>query len=149
MADHHPLGVHPARRCRERGSVLMLMPAAVLIVIVLGAIAVDRAVVFGAQRDLVATAQAAADDGAAAIDLAALRADGVVRIDRAAVDRAVAAATAAARADGSLTVTWSIQGDDVVVRLERRVALVFSGGVPGTAPDQMVRATARSSLVRR
>src|SRR5690606_36454066 len=50
------------RRRGQRGSVLMLMPAAVLIVLALGSLAVDRAVVFGAQRDLINTAQAAAND---------------------------------------------------------------------------------------
>lgn len=127
----------------------MLMPAAVLIVIVLGGIAVDRAVVFGAQRKLVATAQAAADDGAAAIDVVDLRAGGTVRVDPVAVERAVAAATAPIRDDGSVTVTWAIQGDEVVVRLERRVELVFTKGVPGAAPTQVVRATARGTLLRR
>jgi hypothetical protein len=123
----------------------MLMPAAVLIVIVLGALAIDRAVIFGAQRDLVATAQAAANDGAGAVDLDALR-GGAVEFDEARIDSIVAAA--AARSDGAVARNWEVQGDVLVVRLERRVELVFAGGVPGASGTQVVRATARSVLVR-
>lgn len=147
MADRGPPASTGSRgrRGTERGSALMLMPAAVLIVIVLGALAIDRAVIFGAQRDLVATAQAAADDGAGAVDLGVLR-GGAVELDEAQVDRVVAAA--AARSDGVVASGWEIQGDTLVVRLERRVELVFTGGVPGAAGTHLVRATARSVLVR-
>lgn len=140
----------PARPSRagggtDRGSVLMLMPAAVLIVIVLGALAIDRAVVFGAQRDLVATAQAAANDGAGAIDLDVLRA-GAVEFDEAQIDQIVTAS--AGRADGAVVSDWEIEGDVLVVRLERRVELVFADGVPGASGTQVVTATARSVLER-
>ena len=146
MADHAPSARPPhARGGPDHGSVLMLMPAAVLIVIILGALAVDRAVIFGAQRDLVATAQAAANDGASAIDLDALR-GGAVELDRAQIDRIVTAA--AARSDGVVASAWEIEGDVLVVRLERRVELVFAGGVPGASGTQVLQATARSVLMR-
>jgi hypothetical protein len=138
----------PSDLTAERGSVLMLMPAAVLIVVILGALAVDRAVIFGAQRDLVATAQAAANDGASAgVDVDALRDRGEVTIDRNQIDRAVS--LAAARADGLVTSSWEVRGETLVVRLERRVSLVFTKGVPGAADTQVVVASARSVLVRR
>lgn len=146
MPEHGSPTTGPCgRRGCERGSVLMLMPAAVLIVIVLGALAIDRAVIFGAQRDLVATAQAAANDGAGAVDLDALR-GGEVEFDEAQIDLIVDAA--AARSDGAVARSWEIQGDVLVVRLERRVELVFAGGVPGASGTQLVRATARSVLER-
>ncbi|HMS89126.1 MAG TPA: hypothetical protein PK748_03325 [Acidimicrobiales bacterium] len=129
----------------ESGSVLMLMPAAVLIVVMLGAIAVDRAVVFGAQRDLVASAQAAADNGASlGVDLDRLRADGEIEPDLAAIDQAIA--LAATTFEPGTTVTWYLQGDDVVVELERTVDLVFAPGVPGAAPTEPVRARATAEL---
>ena len=129
----------------ESGSVLMLMPAAVLIVVMLGAIAVDRAVVFGAQRDLVASAQAAADNGASlGVDLDRLRADGEIEPDLAAIDQAIA--LAATTFDPGTSVTWYLQGDDVVVELERTVDLVFAPGVPGAAPTEPVRARATAEL---
>lgn len=124
----------------------MLMPAAVLIVIILGALAVDRAVIFGAQRDLVATAQAAANDAAAGVDVGSLREGGTVRLDAARIDRAVAATVG--EADGVVASRWEIEGNVVVVHLERRVELVFTKGVPGASDTQVVRATARSELIR-
>lgn len=126
----------------------MLMPAAVLIVILLGAIAVDRAVVFGAQRDLVATAEAAAGDGAAAgVDLDALRAGDGLRYDDRRIDQAVTAALVGT--DGVVQASWRIEGDTLVVRLQRRVDLVFTKGVPGAADQVTVTATARAELRRR
>lgn len=136
--------VEASERPGERGSVLMLMPAAVLIMIVLGALAIDRAVVFGAQRDLVATAEAAADDAASAVDEARLRAEGRVDLDPAQIDRAVR--LAAAHADGEVTASWEIDGGAVVVRMERRVELIFSPGVPGGPDHQAVRARAEAEL---
>lgn len=133
-------------RARERGSVLLLMPAAVLVVIILGALSVDRALVFGAQRELVNEAQAAANDAAAlGIDVDALRAGGAVRYDRDRIDRAVRSSLAGV--DG-ITVRWVIDGDEIVVRLERRVSYVFTKGVPGAADTAVVHATARARLVR-
>ena len=51
---------------RSRGSVLMLMPAAVLIVLLLGAIAVDSAIVYLRQRQAENIAFDAANDAAGA-----------------------------------------------------------------------------------
>ncbi|QXC62402.1 hypothetical protein KSP35_06270 [Aquihabitans sp. G128] len=131
----------------ERGSVLMLFPAAVLIVMLLGAIAVDRAVIFGAQRELVATAQAAASDAAAAgIDVAAVRAGGSLRYDPARIDAAVQRSVATLGA--GTTASWDLVGTDVVVRLTRAVDLVFTKAVPGADDRVVVTATARASLVR-
>ena len=125
----------------------MLMPVAVLVVVILGALAVDRTVVFGAQRDLVATAQAAANDAAAAgVDVDDLRGGSRVRLDAARIDRAVAAAVSVA--DGLVASRWEVQGDVLVVYLERRVELIFAKGVPGAGDTQVVRATARSVLVQ-
>lgn len=124
----------------------MLMPVAVLIVILLGGIAVDRALLFGAQRDLVATAQAAANDGVAAgVDVGALRAGDATAIDRLAIDRAVRAA--AAEADGVVAHKWEIDDGYLIVRLRRRVRLIFTPGVPGASASEVVSATARGELV--
>lgn len=125
----------------------MLMPAAVLIVVILGGIAVDRAVIFGAQRDLVATAQAAANDGvAAAVDLGALRTGVDGSIDRRRLDTAVRAA--ATRADGEVAVRWYLEDQTLVVVLERDLPLIFSPAIPGVGSRQRIRATARADLIR-
>jgi len=49
----------------ERGSTLLLFPAAVLIMLALAAMTVDSAIAFLAQRELVAATTAAANDAAA------------------------------------------------------------------------------------
>ena len=124
----------------------MLMPAAVLIIIVLGSLALDRAIVFGEQRELVQAAQAAANDAAAAgVDLDALReGSGLVRDPRR-IDDAVALTVAHLDEPGT-TATWEIRGDVLIVRMERRVDLVFTGAVPGGRSSQLIRATARAEL---
>lgn len=131
----------------ERASVLMLMPAAVLIMIVLGALAVDRAIVFGAQRELVSTAQSAANDAAGlGVDIDRLRVNGRVEVDPEAIDDAVGLATASI--DPGTSVTWELRGDVVVVRLERDVRLVFAPGIPGAAGTQHVVAVGTAELRR-
>jgi len=52
----------PIAARRQRGSVLLLFPAAVLVVIVLAAIAVDSAIAFLAQREIANAVAAAAND---------------------------------------------------------------------------------------
>ncbi len=137
-----------ARRCRQQhGSVLMLMPAAVLVVIVLGSLAIDRAVVFGAQRDLINTAQAAANDAVTlGIDVEEVRAGGELRYDRDRIDEAIRRAVAGDA--GVVVAGWTINGDQLVVRLEKRVEYVFAKGVPGGADSILVRATGRARLLR-
>lgn len=125
----------------------MLMPAAVLVVIVLGSLAVDRAVVFGAQRELINTAQAAANDAVTlGIDIEEVRADGELRYDRARIDDAIRRALAGD--PGVVVTSWSIDGNQLVVRLEKRVEYVFAKGIPGGANSTVVGATARARLLR-
>lgn len=125
---------------------LLLMPVAVLIVVILGAIAIDRAVVFGAQRELVQGAQAAANDAAAVgIDLDGLRdGPGTVRLDERRVDAAVEASLIGV--DDLVSRRWFVRGNEVVVVLEQRVEFVFAKGVPGAADTTTVRATATATL---
>src|SRR5437773_1504898 len=69
----------PSRR--ERGSVLMLMPAAVLVFLILGALAVDYGGVFVTHRDLANAAAAAANDAATrSIDLSLFYETGEIRL---------------------------------------------------------------------
>jgi len=126
----------------------MLMPAAVLILVILGALALDRAVAFGAQRGLVATAQSAANNGAGGgLDIDLLRSTGEIDLDPAAVGRQVQATVAASGDD--IEVSWSIEGDTVVVRLHQRIRYLFSPAVPGGDREVVIGATARANLRRR
>ncbi len=126
----------------------MLMPAAVLVVIVLGAIAVDQSVVFTQQRDLVAGAEAAANDAVTyGIDKEAFYRTGDIVVIQ---SRAQAAGAAAMRARGldvtSLRVTPSADGRRVVVTATARVDYIFSKAIPGAPDTTSVTATAEAEL---
>ena len=70
------------RAAATRGSVLMLMPAGVLVVLLLGAIAFDLSLVFLRQRQASSLAVDVANDLAtAALDEEAFRSDGEFRLD--------------------------------------------------------------------
>jgi hypothetical protein len=134
------------RRNGEHGSALLLMPAAVLVMVVLASMSVDAAIQFRGQRDLVATAESAANDGAAVgIDLDALRSGGTLVYDRARIDRAVRAATAGS-GDG-LEVTWTLRGRTLEVRLRTTVHLLFAPAIDRGSRTRTLTARASAVLV--
>jgi Flp pilus assembly protein TadG len=127
----------------------MLMPAAVLVLLVLGALAVDSAVVFLAQRELVNAAAAAANDAAAeALDDAALYQRGSVAVDPARADL-VAARSLAARAPAGVVLTGPplvrVRAGQVCVSVEGRVDRLFGAALPGVGEAAPVRARAAAS----
>ena len=129
----------------------MLMPAAVLIVLLLGAITVDLTVVRLGQRELVAAAGDAANDAATVgIDQRVLRAGGGTVIDAARAERAVLASLDAKGLLDELAAPPSVvvTGDGTVeVRLVRRVGYVFAKALPGVDHDVVVRGTGAARLV--
>lgn len=152
FADRHgPGGLRQrlgrSMRGRQAGSVLMLLPAGVLILLMLGSVAVDGAIAFEDQRDLVALAQAAADDGAAVgVDVGHFRETGEIRLDADAVRRAIDRNIAARRDPAQpITVSWRIEGNQVVVDLRRVAPRLLTKAFPGG--DRTVEARARSQLV--
>jgi hypothetical protein len=145
--DRSCVARHPTRRGRDRASVLMLVPAAVLIVLVMASIAVDMALVQLRQRQAYDLASGAANDAAtAAADQGALRA-GVYRVDaeaaRRVVERVVAASALAPDIEGAPTVRVTPEGVEVVVAL--RADYIFAGVIPGAPDGRTVRATATAS----
>src|SRR5260370_40100081 len=104
----------PPTRGRQRGSVLILMPALVLVLLILGVIAVDSAVAYWGHRQLADLTASAADRSAAtAVDKASFY-GGHLRIEPG-IAQAVAAQEAAVSAgDGgritSFTATVSPGG---------------------------------------
>ena len=137
---------------RERGSVLMLMPAAVLVVLLLGAIAVDFSLAFLAERELLSAASAAANDAATfGLDEDALRARGELVLDP---DRVEAAVARSLRARGNplvdrAAVAVSLDDGQVRVSLRSRAEHLFSSAVPGAPDGTDVEASASASPVRR
>ena len=129
----------------ERGSVLMLMPAAVLIVLLLGSIAVDFSIVFMAERELVSAASAAANDAATAgVDQRVLRETGQFVLDPASVERVVEASLTARAGDLLEEATWDVvvRGDEVEVVIAARAPYLFAKVVPGAADHAEVEARA-------
>lgn len=111
---------------REDGSVLMLMPAAVLIVLVLGAIAVDSAIVYLGQRQAHDIAFDAANDAAGAgLDLEAVRTTGEIVYDPDRVEALAARAVAAAGMDDVELVSARPDGTAVVVTVRRTIEHLF------------------------
>ena len=124
----------------ERGSALLLMPAGVLLVLLLGALAVDHALAFMAERQVANLAAAAANDAAtAALDRAQLYADGAVVLDPV-LARAAAEATVGAQLPGrlegvALDVVVDPVAATVTVRVTGTVPYLFSDAVPGARPQ--------------
>lgn len=128
----------------ERGSVLMLMPAAVVITLLLGAIAVDSAIVYLEQRQAYNVAFDAANDAAGAgIDRDTLRSTGDIVYDAGRVRQIAADTVAAAAADEVVLVDATPDGGGVAVTVEVRVRRLF-GQAFGARSSEVVRITARA-----
>ncbi len=138
----------------ERGSVLMLVPAGVLVLVILGAIAVDFSVAFLGQRELTNAAAAAANDASTAIAEARFYrggngAAGEVVIDEARAARAVDQALAARVPRGVSIDGVSVDpsGGQVCVVLRGRVDYVFARAIPGMADGAAVRGRSTATAV--
>jgi len=137
----------------ENGTVLLLMPVAVLIMFVLGAITVDLTAVRAGQQDLLAAATDAANDAATAgLDEAALRSGRGYQLDP---TRAWLVAVDVLATKGLLDnlstgpdVTINADGS-VTVALARRVPHLFARALPGAPDDELVRATATATVQQR
>ena len=127
-------------RRSPHGSVLMLVPAAVLVLFVLGSIAVDHAIAFMAQRELTSAAAAAANDAATAAlsDQAFYGGSGddpgTIEIDDDAAARFAERAIAARAPRGVRDVVISrvhAPGHQVCVIITGRVDYIFARAIPG------------------
>ncbi|MFP3905895.1 MAG: hypothetical protein ACLFWR_02620 [Acidimicrobiales bacterium] len=135
----------------DRGSVLLLFPAAFMIVLVLGALAIDAAAVFLDQRELAAAAGAAAND-AATLGLAhkRLRHDGELWLDPVRVTEAVEASLDRRGVLDSLLEPPEIVvlgGSRVEVTLVAHADYVIAPALPGDRSGRTVRATVGADAV--
>lgn len=132
----------------DRGSVLLLVPAALLVVLVLASVAVDMALVHLRHRQAHDLAAAAANDAAgAAADPVALRA-GTHRPDparAAAVARQIVAASQLADDVVGAPIV-RVRGDQVEVEVRVEADYVFAGVVPGAPDGTTVTARASATL---
>lgn len=133
-------GPGPGGRRSDRGSALALVPAGFLVLIILGALAVDSAAAFLGQRQLDDALSAAANDAAAAVlSNPAFYGSGVVVVDPGAAARVVCQ-TLGAQLDADLSqvhVQLAVQGDAVGVRATAEVTEVFGRAIPGLRRHQV------------
>jgi Flp pilus assembly protein TadG len=134
----------------ERGSVLILVPAAVLVLVVLGAIAVDSAVAFLGQREVSNAAAAAANDAAgAALSDSAFYGSGTLVVDPVAA-RTVAVRAVSARLSRGVeveSVDVEVAGPSVCVTVRGRVPYVFARSLPWTPSSALVTGQAGAVAV--
>ena len=136
----------------ERGSSLLLFPAAVLVMMVLGAITVDFSIAFLGERELAGATAAAANDAATrALSNRDFYRDGLVVLDDAAAE---ALATDEVRSaldperyhDLRVIVGVSPGGGSVIVTASAEVDYLFARSLPGAPRRARVEATSTASL---
>jgi hypothetical protein len=136
----------------ERGSVLALLPAAVLVFIVLGSLAVDASLAFLGEREVSNLAAAVANDAATeGIDVVRYYGTGEIVIDPRRVREVADAALMRAGLDHlqGLTIDTDVVGDDrVVVRVRANVRSLFSRVLPQGLEEREVQATAEAVAER-
>lgn len=132
----------------DRGSSLMLMPAAVLVMLVLGAMAADLGHLHGVQRDLIAVADSVANDAVTyGLDVDALRRGGQgdypLRRDRArsAALRSVALHSGPGRRYELVGLDVDAPARTVTITLATSVDHFFARALPGRADHADLRAT--------
>ena len=146
----------PTRSDRQRGSTLLLFPAALLIMLALAAMTVDSAIAFMAQRQLVIATAAAANDAAteALSDDAFYRGDRIEltqsAVESVAVDRVFQlvdparhhglTVTAQASAPAGAGCSWTVR-----VSASSRVDELFGRAMPGSSGQVAVHAQSTAS----
>ncbi len=110
----------------SRGTVLLLFPAALLVMVILGAIAIDVGYTTVRGRELRAVAASAANDSLAALDIATLRATGATVIDESAAHGIVTQAISLGPLPDARVVDVEINGFEIAVTLQLDVELVMA-----------------------
>ena len=128
---------------------LVLMPAAVFVLLVLAAIAVDFAVIFLGEREVADAAAAAANDAVvAAIGERRFYTCGQLSLDQATAEKVAAQAVEARTADA--VVASKVRVDvgstsagvpEATVTVTGTVDLIFAGAIPGASRTAEVSAT--------
>lgn len=124
------------RRRTDRGSVLALVPAGLLVIVLLGAMVVDSAVTYLGQQQLHDALTAAANDAAgAAIDNASFYREGRVALDGSEAQSIVCESVQAQRFSQlhDVRVWVTVDGPDISVRGTAVVDGVFGRALPGFA----------------
>ena len=113
-------------RTSDRGTVLLMFPAALMVMVVMGAIVIDVGYTAIRGRELRAVAASAANDSLAALDIAVLRATGDVVINKSTARRIVAQAIALGPLPDAQIVGIDINGFEIAVTLRLEIELVMA-----------------------
>ncbi len=137
-----------ARLRSQQGNTLLLMPAAVLVLLILAAIAVDAAVLFLGQRRIADLAASVAQDAVAAVDEASFYDGELVLVEGDAAQRGRTLAANLPQDDAligpSCTVTTGRDADldpTASVRCTAQVRFIFAPAIPGSQRISEVVAT--------
>ncbi|MDE0700453.1 MAG: hypothetical protein F4Y27_12700 [Acidimicrobiaceae bacterium] len=123
----------------DRGTVLLMFPAALLIMVILGAIAIDVGYTTVRGRELRAVAASAANDSLAALDIAVLRTTGNVVIDESAARGIVAQAIALGPLPDAQLVDIDINGFEIAVTLRLDIELVMAPALGNLKQVTLIR----------
>ena len=145
-------GRRPEPRSGEAGSAWILAPAALLIMVVLGAIAVDSALAYLGQRQLVDAADSAATNAAGGVSESAFYGSstgggGAIVLSASRADR-LAAATLSSQDLSAVSLSSTqveVAGRQVCIRLSGVVHPIFGGALPGHPLDVRVTAVATAT----
>ncbi len=137
------------RASAERGSVLVLMPAAVFVLLVFAAIAVDFAVIFLGEREVADAAAAAANNAVvAAIGEQPFYTCGELSLDQATAETVATQAVEARTSDAVVPSQVDVDIGSTVagvpkatVTVTGTVDLIFASAIPGASPTAEVSAT--------
>lgn len=130
----------------DHGTVLLMFPAALMVMVILGAIVVDVGYTTIRGRELSAVAASAANDSLAALDIVELRTTGRTVIDDAQARRTVAAAVAAGPLPDARIVKVSINRFEISVTLSLEIELVMAPALGDLARVRLVR-TERAAVL--
>lgn len=139
-------GAAPPRPRDDRGTVLLLFPAALMVMVILGAIVVDVGYTTIRGRELRAVAASAANDSLAALDVVELRTSGRAVIDDAAARRTVAEAIAAGPLPDARIVDVVVDRFEITVTLALDLDLVMAPALGDLARVTLVR-TERAAVL--
>lgn len=136
----------------DRGTVMLLFPAAFLIMIILGAIVVDVGLSQVRARELESVASSAANDALAALDVGVLRETGEIRFDLARAEAIVAESVAAGPLDEAAIVAVSVgttgAGEpQIEVTLTLDVEFIMAPALPGELDSTTITRTRTATIL--
>lgn len=136
----------------DRGTVLLLFPAAFLIMVVLGAIVVDVGLSQVRARELESVASSAANDALAALDIGALREDGEIRFDVVRAQQIVQESVASGALGDAVVVAVGIGTNaagepQIEVTLQLEVEFIMAPALPGDLDSTTITRTRTASIL--